>query len=510
MRGVWDGLQYLLSSNLQRQFLGLSNDDLRAEWLRRYWRLRDPTPTTAENERQREHERRVIAAKSCCAWKEAPGWDDRGAIRIRFGDPDSIIEEVAIVEDGRGFVPGRQDWLYLDDKWVAQFERPNPKGPWKLGRSSARLSYRPDLVSRDRQRLGYDPSLEPPTPSNRDRASDLISFNEDRARVAEDPLYERYDAELLRHEVRTDFRSRDLLRRKDEALLAFTKQYESGGERFTIEGTPRQPLWYVFDVDVFKGPPGRMRVEVHYQLSLADLEFAWRDSLYLASYRAEGVLLDREAREAGRDEYTESIKTDEFRTTLVSQLVPGQLVFSVPEGSYRLGLRLIDPASERQGTYLTDVEVPRLDGRSLALSDLQMATSIVYAGDDWRSRFVKNDRLVVPNPIKAYTRGKQMVGYYEIYGLTLDTNRACRYEVQYTIAPRSLGRYEGVLPPEGTFQKPFVTSSFTDEGGSSDLVQELRVDIGALGSDTYDLVLKVRDLVSGSEATSRTRFSIVN
>jgi hypothetical protein len=54
-----------------------------------------------------------------------------------------------------------------------------------------------------------------------------------------------------------------------------------------------------------------------------------------------------------------------------------------------------------------------------------------------------------------------------------------------------------------------VSSKFEDEAGSSDLVQELRVDIGALASDTYDLVLKVRDLTAGVEATSRSSFSLV-
>ncbi len=59
MRREYDALQYLLTTTLKSQFLGLSTDELRAEWLRRYWRLNDPTPTTPENERQREHDRRV-------------------------------------------------------------------------------------------------------------------------------------------------------------------------------------------------------------------------------------------------------------------------------------------------------------------------------------------------------------------------------------------------------------------------------------------------------------------
>lgn len=510
MRELYFGLHDLLTPDMKAQFLGLSSDSLRAEWIRRYWKFRDPTPTTPENERLETHERRIAEAKRSFAWKEPPGWDDRGRIWIQFGEPDSTIEEVASVEDGLGFVPAHQEWIYLQEKWVVEFERPNPRGPWKLGRSSAKLSYRPDLVARDRNRLGYNPALEPPSPSNYDRAADIIGFQEDRILIAQDPMAnENIPQEVLRHELRTDFRTRELMRKKQEALVRFQQSYEQGAERFTLPGKAPKRFWYVFDVDAFKGSPGRTRVEVHYQLNLQDLTFAWSDSQYVASYRAEGVLLDENAREAGRDTYVERVTADAFRTTLAAQLVPGQLDFQVPPGTYRLGIRIVDEGSKAEGTYISALEVPRLDGRNLALSDVQMATSIVYAGDDWTSRFIKSDRLVVPNPIKAYTRGKQVVAYYEVYGLELDAKQVCHYEIKYTIAPRSLGQHEGWFPPEGTFEKPFLSSSFEDEGGTTDLTQELRVDVQALASDTYDLVLTVRDLLAGTEATSRTAFSIV-
>jgi GWxTD domain-containing protein len=514
-RAVFEGLAPILAPELQMQFLGLSSDSLRIEWLRRYWRLRDPTPTTPENERLEVHEQRVAQARSEFASKNPPGWDDRGTIWIAYGAPDSTIEETANVEEGVGFTPAHQEWLYLQERWVVEFERPNPRGPWKLGRSSARVSYQPDLVARDRERLGYGgiPSDQRGAGDD-ERMGDVIGFQEERELLAQDIENNEIDAhadrDMITHNIRTDMRAKDLIRRRKEGLVRFSKQYEHGGERFTLPGTAKPPLWYVFDVDVFKGPPGRMRVEVHYQFNLQDLKFGWRDSLYAASYHAEGVLLDGAALEAARDEYTERIKADDFRSTMSAQLVPGQLAFNVPEGAYRLGIRLVDPASGAEGTYTTRVEVPELDGRKLALSDVQMASSIVYAGDDWRSRFVKKDRLIVPNPIGAYAHGKQLTGYFEIYGLKLNPEGASRYEVKYSIAPRSLTRAQGWLPAAGTVDKPFVTSSFTNEAGASDVEEELRVNVDALATDTYELVLTVHDLVSGGETTSRTGFSLLN
>jgi len=138
------------------------------------------------------------------------------------------------------------------------------------------------------------------------------------------------------------------------------------------------------------------------------------------------------------------------------------------------------------------------------------SSSIIYAGDDWRSRFVKKDRLIVPNPIGAYAHGKQLTGYFEIYGLQPNPEGVCRYEVRYTIAPRSLTRAQGWLPAPGPLDNPFVTSSFTNEAGASEVEEELRVNVDALATDTYELVLTVHDLVSGVETTSRTGFSLLN
>ena len=173
-------------------------------------------------------------------------------------------------------------------------------------------------------------------------------------------------------------------------------------------------------------------------------------------------------------------------------------------------MRCVDLDSGDEGTYVTEVEVPRLDGRALAMSDIQMATQIVYAGDDWRSRFVKHDRLVIPNPIRAYQKDHQLTGYFEIYGLQLDASSTCHYEVTYSILPRAKGRPEGWFPPVGTLEKPFVMSSFKGDGGTSDLVEDLRIDVGSLGSDAYDLLLTVRDLVAGTEASAHTTFSLLD
>jgi len=80
----------------------------RLEWLRKYWKLRDPTPTTEVNECQDEFEKRMEYAWENFSetwnyrnfkvlqdqylrdgWPHAP-WDERGEIYILYGEPESI------------------------------------------------------------------------------------------------------------------------------------------------------------------------------------------------------------------------------------------------------------------------------------------------------------------------------------------------------------------------------------------------------------------------------------
>ena len=510
MRDIYRSMQYLMTGGMKRQFLGLSTDELRREWLRRYWKLRDPTPTTNVNERQIEHQRRVAHARQRFPWKEEPFWDERGRIYILFGQPDTVISEVFDIREGPGFVPAREDWLYLNEKWVAQFEQPNPKGPFVFGRSSQNLSQRPDIVREEKRRLGYDDAFDMSTAEGRDRQSDYFGLQDERTIMQQKDPERLLNNDIIEAEVRSDLRAKELLREERLAVQTFSKEVESGNERFVIEGPERRNLWYVFDVDVFQGSSGRMRVEVHYQFNMQDLKFQWQDSLYVAQYRIEGILLNRRVQEAGRDEYVETLKADEFKSTTQARLLPGQLSFDVDAGAYRLALRLIDNTSLNEGAYTTDVFVPLKDGSELAVSDLQMASRIVYASRDWKSRFVKNDRLVVPNPIGIYRRGNEVTGYFEIYGLTLNTESLCRYQVTYQILPRGKVRPDGWLPGNEEVDKPFVSSTFAGTGNTSMRIEELRVDVSNLEQDVYDLVLTIEDLVAGQQTTARSAFSIID
>jgi GWxTD domain-containing protein len=80
---------YIISDAERRVFQQLTTERLRNLFVEAFWRQRDPTPVTADNEYQEEHYRRLSYANT---WfgnrKTEDGWrSDRGRIYILLGDP---------------------------------------------------------------------------------------------------------------------------------------------------------------------------------------------------------------------------------------------------------------------------------------------------------------------------------------------------------------------------------------------------------------------------------------
>lgn len=104
------GLWHILSTEKFEEFRSLENEYDKKEWQRKYWKRKDPTPTSLENETKEEFIRRVqfARAKFSALWDysdfkympdqflrpdglHAP-WDARGELYIKYGEPSARSE----------------------------------------------------------------------------------------------------------------------------------------------------------------------------------------------------------------------------------------------------------------------------------------------------------------------------------------------------------------------------------------------------------------------------------
>jgi GWxTD domain-containing protein len=99
-------LWHILDTDKFQEYFVLSNEYDKKEWLRKFWKKKDPTPTTEKNEIKGEFERRFLYARAHFSafwnyshmkylpdqhlrygWEHAP-WDARGELYIKYGEPD--------------------------------------------------------------------------------------------------------------------------------------------------------------------------------------------------------------------------------------------------------------------------------------------------------------------------------------------------------------------------------------------------------------------------------------
>ena len=180
-----------ISSEQEREiFLMLENDRDRDMFIDLFWKVRDPTPGTVENEFREEHLKRIAYADHHFGRGTArPGSQtDMGRIHIILGEPSSITREEFSSE-----IHPMQIWSYYGDVsqgfpshfWVVFFKR-GGAGEYKL----------------------YNPALDGPDALLRDRSSvELGNLEGVYARIHEiDPILAQAAFSLIPDEGVSNFR----------------------------------------------------------------------------------------------------------------------------------------------------------------------------------------------------------------------------------------------------------------------------------------------------------------
>jgi GWxTD domain-containing protein len=87
---IEEDVRWIISDRECSEFMELSTDKQRDQFIEAFWSRRDPTPGTPENEFKEEHYRRIAYSNVHFA-NGVPGWKtDRGRVYIVYGTPNEI------------------------------------------------------------------------------------------------------------------------------------------------------------------------------------------------------------------------------------------------------------------------------------------------------------------------------------------------------------------------------------------------------------------------------------
>ncbi|MBI5867294.1 MAG: GWxTD domain-containing protein [candidate division Zixibacteria bacterium] len=438
-------MKALLGKEKYAEFVLLADTAEANAWLRKFWQEHDPTPTTAKNEFEEEHQRRIHHAIYCfgSSSRGGPPWDERGEVYIRYGDPN----ERRILDDGAGDPSsGHSAHPAASDVYGAAAS----DDPLSFDNAASEVwtYYRWNKTFQFRDKKGYgfyemvpvtDPTLPP---------EDLSEFYASRLNAID------LQPAIYFHEY-----GKNLI---DYALDVV---------RFHVGDN----LW-------------RVDVNLGYPLSV----IGRGDDSSTISLRRTVVIRDDDQKDVYSDIGLLRRRIDSTQTS--NRLMVEQKICELPSGNYNLAVTIDDLFTGKSGTYTKSFILPKFIVSEVhEISDIEMA-SFVWSIYEPGASFIKGDRMVMPLPSRIYLSGQELAFYYEIYNLLLGDDRSTHYTISYEIRDtRGKARFD--------FKEP---GEFTST--ARDVKQFGSIDLDKVPPGDYLLTIKVSDRVGRHDRSTIALF----
>ncbi len=402
---------YIITPKEHDVFIQLDSDREREIFIEAFWRVRDPTPNTPENEFKKEHYRRIQYANQWFG-KDSPGggWrTDMGRIYIMFGEPksfDKIENDVNIRPTIIWFYDGMAEYG-LPGAFSLVFFKKDLSRPYELyspvrdGPQNLLVHYNGDMTDYEsayRQLLEIEPTL-----------ADLsLSLIEGEARFSASPSLA---SEVLLNQripsapyerVKDDYAEK-LLKYKDVIEVDYSANY-IGNESL---------------IKVFQDPKGISFV--HFSVEPERLTFEEYQGHYRADIEIFAIVSDSQGNTVYQFNRTVPIEMIEDQITKIkSKLFSYQDMFPLVPGQYRLNLLLKDVMAKQFTSVEADLLIP--EPTQLSMSAPVLANKIdkdsKYKGSN--KPFLLGNIQFVPSPRNDFLKGENLYLFFQLHGLPDD------------------------------------------------------------------------------------------
>jgi len=491
MKWLNEDVVYIITEPERAVFLSLTTDEERERFIEQFWERRNPEPRSGRNPFKEEHYRRIAYANERFAAGK-PGWmTDRGRIYIKYGEPNGLERRptggtyTRPITEGGGTttVHPYEKWRYNYIEGVGQnieieFVDEGRTGDYRIALSPQQkdaLLMVPGAGLTEWEEMGLE--------TRADRLlRDGLGVSAYPAPSRDQPFQRLAQLGALTRPP--EFRFKDL-KAAVEAHLSYSQV------------PMRVASSYLRIAD------DRALVMVAVEIANSDLKFATLGSIYRAEVEIYGRLSDLAGRTAAEFEDTvHSEHNAERHERALSQKSLYQKLLTLAPGNYKLELTVRDRESKAMGTTQTLVAVPKPPQQGMSCSPIILASRIERVSGLSTSveQFALGDIKVVPNLERAFPRGDIVGVYLQAYGASID-EAAARPSLSIRYHVMQGGR--AVRPP-----------IIDDVGRTVRFVSDKRVVlVTGLGTDSlelgaYRLLVKIRDNISGQEASAEANFTV--
>ncbi len=490
---------YIITAEERDAFKKLTNDTEREIFIEQFWRRRDPTPDTEENEYKEEYYRRVAFANERFT-AGVPGWKtDRGRIYIIHGAPDSIEAHPAggpyqrTAEEGGGqtITFPFEIWHYRNIDGVGQnidveFVDTCGCGAYHM------------TLDRGEKDIG----LQIPGVGPTDAEMAGLSSKADRLRGG----IEHLGPSLFG----SNQQAKEFERMEQFVGLLAPPPVALGGLRPEVKWWMRSNL-LPFDVrvDFVKEDANMVRTPITIQVPNGGFTYVMKDGVQHASLNLSGTVTNLTGRVIGT--FDEPLRLD-VPAGLLEKFAANQSLYqenlSLRPGRYRLDIMLKDVNGDKLGIFSHAIQVPdfgnddRLTASTLILADLidpvpprEIGTgSFVLGSDKVRPRVAPSSGEPV-----TFASGQKVNLWMQVYNLSLDKD---------TQKPSATVEYQVVNV--ATNSPVFKAVQTTDQMGNvgSQLTLQQRIPPEKLQPGVYQVTIRVDDLLARQSIAPEARFVV--
>ncbi len=492
----------LLASPEEYESFGLALD--RDAYLSRYWGDRDPDLTTAANERQLEHYRRVWFARQHFAKAKQP-WDTRGEMYVRFGEPDHR---------------SRSDWVNFQQK--VDVQKVKEALAIQLHGAAAVSQWGTILVAFPVRSVPEDyggfkaPTHSPVLANGMDSSmvpwESWVYVNNGvgggmEVTFTDEMLNGAFDYAPPPIDVDIDIRK----------LAAFNRLSPQNVSMRTAARTPNyyqppenaDPLEFYYDLADFRGRiDAASALEVYAGIPQKMAQYLEAEDATFLEIERTVAVLNKETGTVYRVKGDVRFRRQGDVRQQEGAFIPDVVRLDVPPGHYRMEVKARDKRTGRRGRYRQIIQVEAYPETGLRMSDLELAWRITE--DDADGKFSKGELHVVPMPTRTYRKGHSVCVYYEIYNLARDTFGRTKYRVAYTVGEKGkpeVGNIARLVRLRGN-RRVEVEVASEQVGTEPTEVEYVALQLGHQNNGRQVLQVAVTDLNSGETVTKDAAFEV--
>ncbi|NUM82094.1 GWxTD domain-containing protein [bacterium] len=502
-------VQDIASKTELAQWENLKSNEEKLQFIRTFWKKRDPNPIDPVNQRLIEHYRRLDFARQSYGRPLKPWYDDRGLIYVRLGKPDRVY-----FGKPRQDIKENESWLYDNIKTGLYFDFVDVGSGYQLRSlidAADKSASMEEIIGVFDERATLHPYYQQMAQKIRTQAdvqriraeNDLNNIQTGKGGANLVEAFERFE----KSQIGTQFLGNNTYQQDYIGNEVFAQQ----NQHFVFDfGAPHLPMNVNFAS--FKGQSKNSRMEFYFIVPFEKLNFI-PDKNQLEKYTS-NLKLNLKIYDTKYNEITSTereVTVNSNATELKTHFYLDQIEQELVPGKYVMAVEIRNNEKDRVGIYQFVVSVRDYTADTLTVSDIELAQ---YVDNTLvKDKFVKPQTTlkVVPNPAAGILKDKPLTVYYEIYNLTVNNEGKSSYQVSYSI--KMLDTDQSFLSSiAGIFSsnKDASTSSVTvKEGKSTSEKEYIGFDISELPKGVARLEIKVKDLLSNKETVSGINLTIV-